>query len=540
MIETIKEKILIVDDDAGIREMLAINFADQYDVDTAGGAEEVTKKLETTKYLLVITDMKMPGGSGLDVIRSVKNKSPLTLVMVMTGYGSVEDAVNAVRLGAEEYVLKPFSLERVNMTVKNIVEKFHLSRQLNKIERLFELEKVSRAVLESEIIEKSLPDILKMILGMFKADSGSVMLFDKNTNQLMVSASEGIAPKFHDSIKVSSGDKISGWAARYNRALLLDGDSEKSKKIFGNFKPRSEIKSSLVVPLTIRGKLLGVLNLNMLSTLKKFTDEDLDIITIFSMSLALSIENARFKRELIENNERLKEIDIVKTDLVSKVSHELRTPLTVIMEAVKIVSDGSCGELNEEQKDYLGVAVNNVERLGRLINDVLFIQKLEAGMLKFNLQENNINELVVKILEPMRPIAGKKGLALELIIGEDIPKIKYDSDKITQVIINLVDNALKFTETGKITVKTVKEGDIVKVSVADTGIGIKQGDTPKLFGKFEQILTGNERRTGGTGLGLSICREIITGHNGKIWAESEWGKGTKFYFTLPAEEKGVL
>ncbi|MEI7903820.1 MAG: CHASE domain-containing protein [Candidatus Firestonebacteria bacterium] len=224
-----------------------------------------------------------------------------------------------------------------------------------------------------------------------------------------------------------------------------------------------------------------------------------------------------------------------KSEFISMVSHELRTPLAVIMEAVKIVSDGSCGVVNDEQKDYLGVAVRNIDRLGRLINDVLFVQKLESGMMKFKIQENNLNEAVAGVLEAMRPLAQKSGLVLEALIGDNIPRIKFDSDKIIQVLTNLINNALKFTEKGKITVITEKEDKNVKVSIVDTGLGIKPEDINKLFGKFEQILTGNERKAGGTGLGLAISKEIIVNHKGKIWVESEWGKGTKFIFTLPVD-----
>ncbi|MEI6845919.1 MAG: response regulator, partial [Candidatus Firestonebacteria bacterium] len=268
MAEIIKDKILIVDDEPQVRELLTLNFRDEYLVSTAATVKEASAKIQNEKFSLVITDMNMAGEKGRDVIHLVKTVSPETIVLAITGYGSVEDAVNAVKLGAEEYFLKPLDLERFNLTVKNHMEKFHLNRQLNKNSRLLELEKASRAVLEAEVIEVSLPDILKMILGMFKADSGSVMLFDKNSEQLVVSASEGLSNLAQESLRVSDGAKISGWAAKHNRPLLLGPDPEKSKKILGDFEPRNEINSSLVVPLAIRGKPLGVLNLNMLSDVK--------------------------------------------------------------------------------------------------------------------------------------------------------------------------------------------------------------------------------------------------------------------------------
>ncbi|MEI8345245.1 MAG: PAS domain S-box protein [Candidatus Omnitrophota bacterium] len=223
----------------------------------------------------------------------------------------------------------------------------------------------------------------------------------------------------------------------------------------------------------------------------------------------------------------------VKSDFISMVSHELRTPLSVIVEGIKLVVDGSCGSLNNEQKEYLTIAERNVDRLGRLINDVLDIQKLESGLMKYRLGEYDINELIAALMVSMGTLAKKRGLELEYAAGTDIPKITFDSDKIAQVMTNLISNALKFTEQGKVTVKTECRDGRVKVSVSDTGTGIREQDMHRLFGKFEQIITGNERKTGGTGLGLSISREIIKSHGGEIWAESEFGVGTTFSFTLP-------
>ncbi|MCX5782232.1 MAG: PAS domain S-box protein [Elusimicrobia bacterium] len=235
--------------------------------------------------------------------------------------------------------------------------------------------------------------------------------------------------------------------------------------------------------------------------------------------------------------QEMKEAVAIKSDFISMVSHELRTPLGVIMEGINIVLDGSLGECNEKQKDFLSMAKRNVDRLGRLINDVLVIQKMEAGMMKFNVQEGAINEAVRDIWSAMLRLAEEKGLRLEMEIEENLPKISFDSDRILQVLTNLLNNAIKFTEKGVVAIKTEKMDNVIKVSVSDTGPGIRNEDMHKLFGKFEQISAGNQRKTGGTGLGLAISRNIIEQHRGKIWAESEFGKGTIFSFTLPIMER---
>ncbi len=225
---------------------------------------------------------------------------------------------------------------------------------------------------------------------------------------------------------------------------------------------------------------------------------------------------------------------------ISMVSHELRTPLTVIIEGVNIVADGSCGEVNPEQEKFLNLARKNVDRLGRLINDILDIQKMEEGMMKYEIRENSIIETLLSAAEASRPVAEKKGLALETDIEKGLPEVSFDRDKISQVLNNLLNNALKFTEKGSITLAAALEDDNIKVSVSDTGPGISPEDMPRLFGKFEQFKINKQRTTGGTGLGLAICREIITRHGGRIWAESEPGTGTVFYFTFPVKQEGDL
>jgi len=234
---------------------------------------------------------------------------------------------------------------------------------------------------------------------------------------------------------------------------------------------------------------------------------------------------------------KIKEAVEAKSEFLSIVSHELRTPLTAMKESVAIVLDGMAGEINDEQKSCLDIAKRNIDRLSRLINNVLDVQRLEAGKMKFDMKISDINEVAEQVYKTMSSPAKEKGIDLILELDGKLPKVKFDVDRITQVLTNLVNNAFKFTEKGSVIIKTGREENAVQVSVSDSGCGIKQQDMPKLFKKFEQLADSGERKTGGTGLGLAICKEIIEEHKGDIWAKSEMDKGSTFRFVLPIKEK---
>ncbi|MFH1791748.1 MAG: HAMP domain-containing sensor histidine kinase, partial [Candidatus Omnitrophota bacterium] len=252
----------------------------------------------------------------------------------------------------------------------------------------------------------------------------------------------------------------------------------------------------------------------------------------------------RIESELNRAENKLKEAAEIKSQFTSMVSHELRTPLGPIKEGVSIVLDGLTGEINDEQRDLLQTAKNNADRLNLLINDVLDFQKLESGRMRLNIEMNDINEAVKEVHDAMSLVSQKKGLGFSLELDPDIPGAFFDKERIIQVLTNLVSNAVKFTEKGGITIKTTRDhigsGEAVHVAVCDTGPGIRKEDIPKLFRSFQQLDMPRTRKAGGTGLGLVISKEIIARHGGKIWAESEYGKGSAFHFTLPAGKTGAV
>ncbi|RKY42233.1 MAG: hypothetical protein DRP85_03390 [Candidatus Makaraimicrobium thalassicum] len=290
-----------------------------------------------------------------------------------------------------------------------------------------------------------------------------------------------------------------------NKQVLVKGYSEIYEKEYRR-------KDGTVIPVETRTYLIR--------------DENYNTVGMWT-----SVSNITERKKIEE--ERKDAIEM-KSHFVSTVSHELRTPLTAIRGGLDIVFDEVKELIDDRKKPFLDMTKRNIDRLSKMINDVLDFQKLEAGRMVFDMQEGDINELVEEVGVTMILLAEKKGLKFDIKLGEDLPLARFDRDRIIQVLANLVSNAIKFTEKGRITLVTAREEGVVKVSVHDTGPGIGEDEMPKLFREFTQLSSAKGRKLGGTGLGLAVSREIIEKHKGKIWAESKVGEGASFYFILPA------
>jgi signal transduction histidine kinase len=255
----------------------------------------------------------------------------------------------------------------------------------------------------------------------------------------------------------------------------------------------------------------------------------------------LIISAKNHEKELEIANKKLKAIYEMQKEFTSTVSHELRTPLSSIKMAIDLISQETVGKINPEQKDILGRAKKETDRLKRLIDDILDLTKIEAGKLQMNFVANDIHQVIAQVVEAQKDVAKARGLNLKTEFDPNMPKVLFDSDRMVQVLNNLLGNAIKFTKQGEITVKTQDKSleNHVLVSVIDTGKGIAEGDISKLFQKFQQIESALDNEEGGTGLGLAICKEIIARHGGKIWAESKPGAGSSFNFILPLQERRV-
>jgi PAS domain S-box-containing protein len=268
---------------------------------------------------------------------------------------------------------------------------------------------------------------------------------------------------------------------------------------------------------------------------------DVDVsLSLFKNPEDEAVRSIAIIRDITERRkaeEKQREAIEIKSQFISTVSHELRTPLAAMKEAIAIVLDGVTGRINEKQKKFLNIAKRNVDRLENMINNILDFQKLEAEKIGLHVENNDIKQVIKEVHETMGLYARKNGIKLSIELEKNLPEAKFDRDRIVQVLINLLGNAIKYTpEGGRTCLKVQHREEELVISVSDTGVGIPKDELPKIFKRFYRAEHQREE-VQGTGLGLSIVHKIITRHGGRIDVESEEGKGSTFTVFLPLELK---
>ncbi len=373
--------IIVVEDETGARATLCGILEDAgYKVIGLGKGVDALEEIRRNPIEVIITDIRLPDVDGMEILQLAKEINPDAAVIMMTGYASVETAIDAVNEGAYAYFVKPVNPDELKTTITNALKQQRLS-------------------LENKRLVESL----------------------QHSNKL-----------------------------------------------------------------------------------------------------------------LSEANEELRKVTQAKSEFLAHMSHELRTPLNVIIGFSELMVDEVPGQVNQEQKQCLNDILNSGQYLLSLINDILDLSKVESGKMELRLTDFAISDLIESLRSGTMTRLAQKKHSLDVKVEEGLPLLHADADRVTQVLINLLSNASKFTpDGGKLKIEAVRDNNWCRVSVIDNGIGIKKEDQESIFEPFCQLNNPLVKERSGTGLGLAITRQIIERHGGRIWVESEYGKGSQFIFTLP-------
>jgi len=329
-------------------------------------------------------------------------------------------------------------------------------------------------------------------------------------------------------------------AAREREAVIVNDVRSEPNFLSNPLLPNT--RSEIAVPMIVGDKVLGVFDVQS-DKLNSFTKDDANIYTTLASQVAVALQNARLYVEQAATVTQLRELDRLKSAFLANMSHELRTPLNSILGFSDVILEEIDGPLTEPMQNDLQLIQKNGQHLLHLINDVLDMAKIEAGRINLSPERFKVHEILDDVLSITSTLASEKNLSLfvEEDTGNDV-EVFADRTRLRQVMINLINNSIKFTESGKIAIRAAKQGtENILISVKDTGVGISPDKLEAIFQEFAQIDTSSTRKAGGTGLGLPISRRLIELHGGRLWAESNGipGDGSIFYVELPIESRIV-
>ncbi len=376
---------------------------------------------------------------------------------------------------------------------------------------------LSKSLNLKELLDEALSTVLKI----FGTEAGMIHLLEEAGTPPRLTSTRGF-----------SAEELDPDQKRKDSEILYHHVIEKERPISSIEESLEEIPfqgtpypSFITIPIRSKGKILGTLTL-LDRTSQPFIRQDLGLLVAIGNQIGVAVENIRLYEET-------KKVDQLKSDFVSKVSHEFRTPLTSIKGFIEILLSYQ-DIAAEKQVEFLQIINQESDRLIRLINDVLDISKIEAGKIAWKVEPLDLAELIDSTVRATHSLIDPKKISLLVETEPDLPPVLGDRDHLIQVLNNLLSNAIKFTERGQIVLFARRSGENeILAGVRDTGIGLPQSETAKIFNKFYQVARPEKGLPKGTGLGLAICREIINHLNGKIWCESAAGQGCTFYFTLP-------
>jgi signal transduction histidine kinase/CHASE3 domain sensor protein len=438
----------------------------------------------------------------------------------------------------QEDLLKQFADQAV-IAIENVRlfdEVQARTRELQRsVEELEALGEVGRAIASTLDLQVVLDSILAHACQLADSGGGAIYVYDPVRRQFDLEAGHNMSQDLIAAVRehpIRPGDALIGQCAERREAVQIDDLTKAPPHPIFELHLNAGVRALLAIPLLHQDEVVGALVVRR-KRVGAFADDTVRLLQSFAAQSAIAIQNARLFEELEQKGRELEAASRHKSEFLANMSHELRTPLNAVLGYAELIQDGIYGEVPTKMQEILERIQQNGRHLLGLINDVLDLSKIEAGQLTLAPADYSMRELVLDVVSATEALAAEKKLALEVDVPTDLPPGRGDERRLTQVLLNLVSNAIKFTEAGSVFIQARVQDSTFVVSVTDTGVGIAPEHQARIFEEFQQVDSSSTRRKGGTGLGLAIAKRIVELHGGRIWVDSTLGQGSTFAFTLP-------
>ena len=510
---------------------------------TLGGRTVIDRRLFHIRDLQTEVD-EFPEGSALARERGHRTTLSVPLLRENVAIGNIQVRRDEVRPFSEPQInlLQTFADQAV-IAIEN-VRLFHELQQrtselVRSVDELKALGEVGQAVSSTLDLQTVLSTIVGRAVQLSGTDCGIIYEYDESTQEFHLRASYQMEEELVNAYQATPlrlGQGATGRAAETRLPYQIADLRQEHELATRGMRPilfRLGYQSLLAVPLLLDQKIVGALTIYRRET-GTFAPEIVNLLRTFATQSVLAIQNARLFREIEDKGRQIEAANRHKSEFLANVSHELRTPLNAIIGFSEVLGERLFGELNEKQAEYTEDILSSGRHLLSLINDILDLSKIEAGRMELEVTTFYLPDAIENALLLIRERASRHGIKLERIIDDRLGDFTGDERKVKQVLVNLLSNAVKFTpEGGRIKVEARLGDSAIITSVTDTGIGIASEDQEVIFEEFRQVGSNYAQKREGTGLGLSLTRKFVEMHGGKIWVESEVGKGSTFVFTLP-------
>ena len=533
-------RVLLVednDDDALlIRESLS---GTALEIDRAERLSTALAQLTLGKFDAVLLDLSLPDAWGLETIRRLRREAAAVPIVVLTGLNDEEIAMRAVEEGAQDYLFKgQADGHLLARSLRYAVQRHRAEETLKERNReLLILQKISETILGSLDLKAVLEKILEEAMVTDSFDLGNIRLLDRSGEMLEVVAGRGYRHSEHVLGHRALARTTESEQSKFGDRLFREPCIEEELQQCGGYRTlkKEGVESFIMVPVRANGEVVGTLQLAS-RTPRKFKPEEVNLLQTIGNQLGVAVQKAQLYEETVRQAVELERANKLQADFTAMIAHDLRSPLMNIMGVAEVMVAGMFGSVSREQTKWLGRIQSNSQSLVDLVSDFLDVSKLESGYIDLSRETLNLSGLIQKNLDSYRVLALDKKISIRGSVDPSLPVIHADPRRLDQVLSNLISNAIKFTrEDGEVEVgAALMDAARVKVWVGDNGVGIAANEIGRLFEKYRQ--GGNVKHSShrGTGLGLVICKMIVEAHGGRIWVESVEGKGTTFFFSLPA------